>query len=64
MHLDISLENSETCHFCEGEGQAFYTAIKNANRKTLLNFACFFFFFFKFQNQQVFTKISSFSKKK
>lgn len=42
MHLDISLENSETCHFRKGEGQAFYTAIKNANRKTLLNFAFFF----------------------
>lgn len=31
------------CHFCKGEGQAFYMAIKNANRKTLLNFAPFFF---------------------
>lgn len=41
MHLDISLENSETCHFHKGEGQAFYMAIKNANRKTLLYFAPF-----------------------
>lgn len=42
MHLRISLETSETCHFCKGEGQAFYMAIKNANRKILLNFALFF----------------------